>query len=235
MRVKGAMQLRNVIVAESHEMYRLGLVNALRDLVGSAALIHQAAEFPSLMSQLVENPLCDLVLIDWGLRGMKRFAGIARLRATNPLVPLLLLGASESVLDIKNAFRLNVAGYVPRTSSAAVLCSAVSVVLAGGIFVPSQVLRELIDGDRWRDGHSGRNDGAEQLDQGIERLTSRQLQVVRELTTGDSNKRIARTLGITEGTVKLHLAAIYRAMKVRNRTEAVLTVTRAQKDLEANE
>ena len=228
-----ARRFSHVIVADGHEMYRLGLVNVLRDLMGSGTQMHQAADFPSLMERLADRPECALVLVDWELRAMRRFEGIARLRAVNPLVPLLVLGASENVLDIKNAFRLSVSGYVPRSSSAAVLCGAVAVVLAGGIFVPSQVLGELLDGTLRRgrddngDSRTGRSDAS------IEGLTARQSQVVGELTTGKSNKRIARALGITEGTVKLHLAAIYRALKVRNRTEAVLTATKAKKDYEA--
>jgi DNA-binding NarL/FixJ family response regulator len=97
-------------------------------------------------------------------------------------------------------------------------------VLEGGIYLPPQLLSRVAPSPRPAhysnpvlSGH-GRVDG----------LTERQIEVLRLLEQGKSNKEIARDLSLSEGTIKIHLAAVFRALNVRNRTEAVLAAQRLQ-------
>ncbi|HZQ62878.1 MAG TPA: response regulator transcription factor, partial [Casimicrobiaceae bacterium] len=110
---------------------------------------------------------------------------------------------------VRDVLALGVAGYIPKTDPPAVVVSAVQLMLAGGSYVPPRLIR---------------NDGAPQQAQAMPSfgLTSRQLEVLRLLAQGLPNKAIARELGVSDGTVKVHLLAVFRALNVRNRTAAVI-------------
>jgi len=106
------------------------------------------------------------------------------------------------------------------------MLSAVRLVLAGGVFVPQMMLSGMpaqpafaAQAPSAEAPGAGRSTSLDQL-RGL--LTERQIDVLRLLSQGKPNKLIARDLGISEGTVKIHLAAIFRALDVRNRTEAVV-------------
>ncbi|OVZ59469.1 hypothetical protein CDO44_12775 [Pigmentiphaga sp. NML080357] len=105
------------------------------------------------------------------------------------------------------------------------MLSAVRLVLAGGVFVPQMMLSGMPAQPAFAQAPSAEAPGAGRstsLDQLRGLLTERQIDVLRLLSQGKPNKLIARDLGISEGTVKIHLAAIFRALDVRNRTEAVV-------------
>ena len=101
--------------------------------------------------------------------------------------------------------------FCPKSESQDVLLHALRLVLSGGTYLPTRALGDFRNGlpPQGRPAVSG--------------LTPRQLDVLHLLTRGLPNKTIARQLGLTEGTVKIHTAAILRGLQVRNRTEAVFT------------
>jgi DNA-binding NarL/FixJ family response regulator len=100
------------------------------------------------------------------------------------------------------------------------MIAALRLVLSGGIYLPPLLNQGGSGGPRLAFGRSGRNGAA---DSGSERkLTPRQQEVLQCLARGQSNKEIAYQLGLSQGTVKIHIAAIFRAFKVRNRTQAVI-------------
>jgi DNA-binding NarL/FixJ family response regulator len=113
------------------------------------------------------------------------------------------------------------------------MLSAVRLVLAGGVYVPPMMLTALPPGivagvapqaatEALTRGAGGGNGGTQTLEHLRNVLTERQVEVLQLLSQGKPNKLIGRSLGISEGTVKIHLAAIFRALNVRNRTEAVV-------------
>ena len=96
-------------------------------------------------------------------------------------------------------------GFIPKTEPSEILLQALRLVLSGGRYLPASVLH------------------AQTVPQtGATGLTPRQLDVLRLLMRGEPNKLIARALDLTEGTVKIHIAAILRTLQARNRTEAVV-------------
>src|SRR3546814_5739583 len=107
--------------------------------------------------------------------------------------------------------------YIPKAYSPEIMLSAVRLVMSGGVYVPPMLLAAA-PGAVANNGH--RN--LDSLDALRELLTERQIEVLRLLSQGKPNKSIARDLNISEGTVKIHLAAIFRALDVRNRVEAVV-------------
>jgi len=99
------------------------------------------------------------------------------------------------------------------------MVSALQLVLAGGIYVPPLIVEP-------DSGLHGQQDTAAFAALRHTGLTTRQMEVLRLLVQGNQNKVIARALDLSEGTVKIHVAAIFRALNVNNRTEAVLAAQR---------
>lgn len=204
-----------ILLADDHSLFREGLLHVLKDL-GTDPDVIQAADYPEALETAARNPDLDLALLDLNMPGMDGLTGVRTFRTQFPLIPVIVLSASESLDDVKQALDAGVLGYIPKSSTAPVMLSAIKLVLAGGVYLPSLLL-----------GHEGAPTEATRPavplpKRGTRGLTERQLQVLALLAEGKPNKVIARTLDITEGTVKIHLVAIFQTLGVRNRTEAVI-------------
>ncbi len=120
---------------------------------------------------------------------------------------------------VRELLAAGAAGFIPKTDSAAVIVQAMRLVLAGGIYAPVRLLSVGADANTTTTAVK-RLSGA-----GVDSLTGRQLEVLRLLARGLPNKLIARELDLSEGTVKVHLLAIFRTLNVNNRTEAVIAAS----------
>ncbi|WP_295989049.1 response regulator transcription factor [uncultured Variovorax sp.] len=177
----------------------------------------------------------DLALIDLNMPGADGQAHIDEIRQRHPAVPVIVLSGYEDPAIMRSALERGVLGFIPKAYSPEVMLSAVRLVLAGGVYVPPMMLtavpagivagmaqqpgtEALVRGG----GAAGGSSGGQTLEHLRSVLTERQVEVLQLLSQGKPNKLIGRSLGISEGTVKIHLAAIFRALNVRNRTEAVV-------------
>ena len=180
----------------------------------------------------------DLAVIDLNMPGAEGQAHIDEIRRRLPAVPVIVLSGYEDPAVMRSVLERGVLGFIPKAYSPEVMLSAVRLVLAGGVYVPPMMLSSLppgvvagipgIGADPAQRGSSAAT--AQTLEHLRNVLTERQVEVLQLLSQGKPNKLIGRALGISEGTVKIHLAAIFRALNVRNRTEAVVaaqTVTEA--------
>jgi DNA-binding NarL/FixJ family response regulator len=197
-----------VLLADDHPLFREGVKPVLHKLDPDLEII-EAVDYPSAFAAMHQAGEVDLALIDLYMPGMSGVDGVIRFRAAFPEIPLVVLSASEQAEDIHRLLTAGALGYVTKSSPSEVILNALRLVLAGGVYIPSSLLH-----------HHG-NDGEYDFSRPAP-LTSRQIEVLRELVHGQSNKQIAKSLEVTEGTVKIHLAAIFRILKVNNRTEAVL-------------
>jgi DNA-binding NarL/FixJ family response regulator len=170
----------------------------------------------------------DLALIDLNMPGADGQAHIDEIRRRHPAVPVIVLSGYEDPAIMRSALERGVLGFIPKAYSPEVMLSAVRLVLAGGVYVPPMMLTALppgiVAGVAPAQGADSRPAGASAatLEHLRSVLTERQVEVLQLLSQGKPNKLIGRSLGISEGTVKIHLAAIFRALNVRNRTEAVV-------------
>ncbi len=173
----------------------------------------------------------DLALIDLNMPGADGQAHIDEIRRRHPAVPVIVLSGYEDPAIMRSALERGVLGFIPKAYSPDVMLSAVRLVLAGGVYVPPMMLTALPPGivagvAPGPAGEARAPGAAAQPTQTLEHLrsvlTERQVEVLQLLSQGKPNKLIGRSLGISEGTVKIHLAAIFRALNVRNRTEAVV-------------
>ena len=201
-----------ILLADDHPLFREGVKQVLCQL-GEQTTIVDAHDYPSLFVQARINPDLDLALIDLNMPGLPGHQGIRQFRHRFPDVPLVILSASESLQDMEQSLNAGALGYVLKTSPSSVILHALQRVLSGGIFVPDPC-NETGTGARLQCAPSAPRPDVT--------LTTRQMEVLRGLLQGLPNKSIARRLELTEGTVKIHVAAIFRALDVNNRTEAVI-------------
>lgn len=180
----------------------------------------------------------DLAVIDLNMPGAEGQAHIEEIRRRHPAVPVIVLSGYEDPAVMRSALERGVLGFIPKAYSPEVMISAVRLVLAGGVYVPPMMLSAVPPGimagvaaTAATEPTGARAPQAQTLEHLRNVLTERQVEVLQLLSQGKPNKLIGRALGISEGTVKIHLAAIFRALNVRNRTEAVVaaqSLTEAQ-------
>jgi DNA-binding NarL/FixJ family response regulator len=203
------------LLADDHPLVREGVRQVLSQLEPPVEII-DAHDYPSLFAQTALHADLDLALVDLNMPGFVGMQGITQFRSRFPDIPLVVLSASESPHDIRSALEAGALGYIPKASPTGVMLAALQRVLAGDIYVPASLgdggLHTVAPADFEALQHSG--------------LTARQLEVARLLAQGCANKAIAGMLAMSEGTVKVHIAAIFRALNVTNRTEAVLAIQR---------
>lgn len=199
-----------VLLADDHELMRLALRQTLRPLAAEIRWF-EAADAAQVDVQLAGGMEFDLALIDLHMPGMDGVSTVARWRRECPALPLVVLSATEDTSLIRQLIALGVAGFVPKSDAAAVMLQAIRLVLAGGTYAPLRFLAQPGAG------------GVDRVpSQNGPSLTPRQAEVLRLLARGQPNKIIARELGLSEATVKVHLLAIFRVLQAHNRTEAVI-------------
>ena len=204
------MPLR-VLIADDHELFRSGLRQLLVDVL-NATEVREAETFDQAIEMLTTEGAGDLILVDLRMPGMSGAEALAALRDGFPDAKVAVVSAWEERTEIIAALSAGVHGYVPKSLASADIANAIRSILDGHIFVPPALGR--------REPGKPVTVNADPGDGG-EKLTARQKQVLNELLKGQASKEIARSLDIAEGTVKIHLAAIYRALGVRTRAEAI--------------
>lgn len=197
-----------VLIVDDHPLYREGIISALRTRM-SGVQVQGTGSAEEGLQVLMRDPQIDLVLIDVRLPGMDGFAALALYGARFPAVPRVLISGSDNPAYLKRAFECGASGYIQKSMAVHEVIAAIGKVLAGGVSVP--------DAPPARD--------TEALDP-LARLTLRQLEVLRLLGEGYTNKEIGKALEISERTARAHVAAILEALDADNRTQAVLSAQR---------
>lgn len=207
-----------ILIGDDHVLFREGLRRLLEQLRENATFA-EASNFDELLDMAaVKDEAYDLVLTDLRMPGWPGFSGIGMLRDRQPNAKVVVISASEAQTDVREALENGAAGYIPKSSSVKIMLSALDLIFSGGVYVPATVLREGIESDQ-RGGGSVMPPSDPQLEQ---LLTQRQREVLDRLREGKSNKQIAHELGLSEGTVKIHMTAIFKSLGVRNRTQAAM-------------
>ncbi len=211
-----------VVLADDHALFRGGLILLIR-LMNRPVEILEANDFEQAIDHLQNGPPVDLLLLDLLMPGMNGIEGIAQICRAWPDVPVLVISVREDSKAIRDALRAGAMGYIPKTSSPEVTTNALQFILAGGVYVPPQVLH--LHESRPEPQASSRSEGADSLPAPDSEtsplgLTERQVEVLRLMAKGRSNKDIAADLDIAPGTVKMHVSRIFKTLGVDNRTQA---------------
>lgn len=208
------------LIADDHWAYRAGMVPLLRK-VDKDIVVVEANGFESTLNILANDREFDLVLLDLHMPGYEPFAGLRAVRHAAPEAPILVISVSESRRDVLRSLELGAAGYIPKTAEPEQVLKAINRVLGGEVSIP----RALLEGpDEDAGGRSASVDRGRGTDEHFANLTKRQRQVLTRLARGLPNTEIARELGLSVFTVKLHVSSIFKALNVSNRTEAARLV-----------
>ncbi|OAN50184.1 DNA-binding response regulator [Paramagnetospirillum marisnigri] len=205
-----------ILIADDHELFRDGLRHVLDQFEGPPTIV-EAGDFPEAIALVQKDKDIGIVLMDLSMPGMPWTEGLTRLKETLPdTVPVIVLSATDDRRHVLQAVNMGASGFIPKTSSSRVMLSALKLVMSGGVYLPPALL-EPDNADS--DGMPVAGDAA------VASLTPRQREVLALLGQGKSNKEIARVLELAEGTVKLHVTAILKALNVNNRTRAVVAAS----------
>jgi DNA-binding NarL/FixJ family response regulator len=209
-----------VLIVDDHALIRDALARVLLGLAPDMT-VFEATDPKAAFETIEREPDLDLVLLDLALPGTHGLAVLQSLRAKHPAISVVVISASSDRENVERALDHGALGFIPKSSSNEVLASALRLVLAGGIYVPPEILGRGVAGEPVVPPMaSGRRTPA---DIG---LTERQAQILALIMKGKSNKLICRELDIAESTVKNQITAIMKALNVTSRTQAVLAVNR---------
>lgn len=199
-----------LLIVDDHSMIRAGLA-ALLQQPHFDAVVLLAKDVKEGIEIVRAEPDIDAVLLDVVMPEVDGISALAHFGKSRPDLPIILLAASEDPADVRRGLAAGAMGYVPKSSSPDTLMSAIRLVLSGQIYVPPVLLRDGADG-------AGQDGAAAKLSIP---LTDRQIEVLRLLDRGLSNKQIGRELGVSERTVKAHMTAIFKSLGVSGRGEAI--------------
>jgi DNA-binding NarL/FixJ family response regulator len=205
---------RTALIADDDEFFRMALVAILRSRFGFSDVI-ETASLDEALEQLADTSDISVALFDLSMPGMESAASLAAVREGFPDIRVAVVSGSTRRQDILMALEAGVHGYVPKGLGAAELSQALRMVLDGFIYVPTS----LADAPRSpREGHRA-PDRTKPVGSDLP-LTPRQREVLALIVDGKSNKEVARALNLGEGTVKIHLAALFRNLGVSSRAGA---------------
>ncbi len=199
-----------VLIADDHDLLRDMLVMFL----GSQAEIetNTAADVDEACRRVEEDEPYDLILLDLNMPGMNGLAGLSRVMKLKEGQRVALMSGEATREIAEKALESGAAGFVPKTLPAKSMINAVRFMAMGEQYAPIDFMTAVDD--------TPTNPLAEKLSQ-------RELQVLKGLTEGKSNKEIARDLDLQEPTVKLHVKTLYRKVGAANRTQAALIAREA--------
>ena len=201
-----------ILVVDDHPLSLHALTQVLPQLDGELELLG-AADRGQTRVALARHPDCALVLLDLALPGAHGLDLLAELRRDFPRLPVVVLSATHDHATVGAALAAGARGFVAKTADPIELLAAVRAVLAGGRHVTRDVARPRVTAI----------DGVQLEYLG---LTQRQSEVMLLLAQGKPNKLICRDLRLSEGTVKVHVSAILRALNVHSRSQVIVELAR---------
>jgi DNA-binding NarL/FixJ family response regulator len=204
-----------VLLVDDDTLVRKGLAQLLTTCVEGAEVTEAADEAETV--DLLRRDEFDVVLMDIRLPGPDGLEVLKEIRALNPDLPVIMLTGYDDPDYVKSALAQGAAGYLLKDSTPEDLNQAIRVALAGsGNVLSPRAVRNLFESAAQGDPLTGR---AERTDPG---LTRREIDILRYLAQGFSNREISKALYLSEKTVKAHLAAVFRKLGVTNRTKAAM-------------
>ena len=198
-----------VLIIDDHALFREGLRYLLRSMTDE--LEYLESENPSRLSDLArEHPHLDLILLDLNISGADGLTSLADIQQFWRNTPVVVATASERQSDIDRALAAGAASFIPKTVSSDVMISALTRVAKGETYVPDSARIETSGPPSYKRAT----------------MTDRQIDILRLLAVGKTNRQIGSQLDIAENTVRVHLSAIFKNLGVKTRTEAVFVAVR---------
>jgi len=226
------------LVIDDHELIREAMRGTLAQLESGAEIL-EAADGAQAIRLVEQHADLDLILLDLNLPDRDGFSMLAELRRNHPGVSVVVMSAQQDQDSVVKALNMGALGFIPKSAQRKVLLSALQLVMSGGVYIPTQALSPAQPQAPSAQPTTApapaapavlppQGGAAAPSDLG---LTGRQVDVLTLIMQGKSNKAICRVLDLSEPTVKTHVSAILRALKVNSRVEIVVTVSALKLDL----
>ena len=203
----------HILIVDDHPLFREGLKTLLMALAPAVRISDAGTVAQAIAVSAADAP--DLILLDMNLPGPSRLDALRQVKAAHEAASVVVVSGDEDPTLIRRAIDEGAAGYIPKTSDASLTVQALRLVLANGIYLPRAALTAA--------AHV-QSSAESSKPAGLPEFSGRQLAVLKCLLQGKANKVIARELDIAEGTVKAHLWAIYQALGVNSRAQAMYRV-----------
>lgn len=215
------------LIVDDHALVAGALTLLLEDRDPEAD-VHTAATADAALELVDREGDAVLLILDLSLPGVTGTELMEEIVRRQPMLKILVVSGLADQESIMRVLQLGAAGFVPKSLDTELLSSAIDFVLKGGVYIPSKLLTES-----QKDGFFTRTAARLKTPEAAPpHLTDRQLDVLAQLAKGAPIKRICRELDLSEGTVKTHVAAIYRSFGASNRTEALIAARRAGFDID---
>jgi DNA-binding NarL/FixJ family response regulator len=198
-----------LLIVDDHPLFRDGLAALLRQASRDTIVVQASSTEEAL--QIVDADIIDAVFMDLVMPGLCGEPAIREFARRHPDLPVIVLSSSESASDVRRVLNAGASGYIPKSATAQTVVSALTLVMSGNIYVPP-----LLVSAATRAADNASHGGP----RSVASLTDRQVDVLKYLRDGLTNKEISANLGIAEKTVKVHIAAIFKTLNVVNRTQA---------------
>ena len=200
-----------ILVIDDHPL----IVDALAQLlpqVDPEIVVRKALDPSEAVTVLDNEPDVALILLDLALPGARGLDFLCDLKLDYPGVPVVVVSATHDRATVMATLAAGAHGFIAKTADGTMLLDAIRHVLDGGVCMPGEAAMPEGDGVQIESRALG--------------LTARQTDVLKLLVQGKPNKLICRDLRLSEGTVKVHVSAILKALRVRSRTEAIAALAR---------
>ena len=213
-----------ILVVDDHTLFRRGLT-AILSRCPTMSVVGDAGDATEAQRR-AEELKPDLILLDNHLPGVNGVDALPALRAALPNVRIILLTVSEDEDDLVAALRAGANGYLLKTMDADALVAAIAQVMRGQSVIADEMTSKLVDAYRGAIFHAPDvetpADPATAATSPLSQLSPRELDILRGIALGESNKLIARHLGIAETTVKIHVQHVLRKLNVASRVQAAV-------------
>jgi two-component system, NarL family, nitrate/nitrite response regulator NarL len=193
-----------ILIVDDHPLFRAGFHAVLEQSALEAGVL-SVSSVPEALQAMQRDGDIGLVLLDVHLKGDDGFNALKVIGTRFPTTACIMISGDEQDGVASRAVASGASGFIPKSFTAEEMIAAIRQVLSGDVFVPPKSAATASE-------PTG--------------LTLRQLEVITMLGRGFSNKEIARALDVAERTVKAHVSAVFEALNVRNRTQAVLVAQR---------
>lgn len=200
-----------ILLADDHALFREGMRFVLQQLSASLEIL-ETDNFLDCLKMAGQHPDLDLVLLDLHMPGSDGPKSVNYFHQRYPQLSVVVSG-EDACSNMEKVMNYGAMGFVCKSASAQTMLGALNLVLSGGVYVPQEILHRHLAETSSADKRS--------LHTNSYGLTPRQMEVLQHLCAGMSNKEIATTIHLAEGTVKIHVAAVYQTLKVNSRLEAV--------------
>ncbi len=202
-----------ILLIDDHVLLLEGLALVLQRAFPTAD-IRILGSSEQALERLAEDPQADLAIVDLAMPGISGVTFIKALEERRLFIPTVVISASEKITDVSEVMQAGARGFIPKTHDVNGMLDGIRRVLEGEVYLPPETRRRLerLEQSRAVDATTGRSLP----------ISKRQLEVLRLVKDGLSNKQIARVLNISESTIKSHMGALLDVTGAKNRTECIV-------------